>query len=369
MAVYGNSINKFDLISNIYEQNLVFESIDITLNEGVGDVLKNIFKGLIKGIKAVIKWIKDFIINILNKLKRNKNINNTKKDNIQKNMNRDNTQNTRTDEDFDNRSKFIKEKNEFLDTPILDIVKTNPYDIRVASKYNMISKTLKNIIKSFFSNGHYEFNSCSQDEIYKNGGYGYVILNGQIDASRLYDYEFFCDISKDNENGDSYFSTISIIFISKPPYLNDFESLNIDDIVKIEKSLKNTVKVFEDIIKLLESADKLYKENNMDELNKLFDKFYELQDKIEIPGYKNELKNDVKSYDDRDYEIDLKIKNISDSIKRALMCTKNNILILSKFIPLYYKLKNDIDTLENYANTNKERIMKKYNITDWKRNI
>lgn len=279
-------------------------------------------------------------------------------------MNRDNTQNTRTDEDFDNRSKFIKEKNEFLDTPILDIVKTNPYDIKVASKYNRISKTLKNIIKSF-SNDYYEFSSCGQDEIYKNGGSAYVDLNKQIDASRLYDYEFFCDISKDNDNNvDDYFS-IRNVFISKPFYLNDFESLNIDDIVKIERPLKNTIKVFEDIIKLLESTDKLYNERKMDELNKIFDKFYELQDKIEIPGYKN----NVKSYNDEDYEINFKIEFITESIRRALCVSKNNIIILSKFIPLYYKLKNDIDTLENYANTNKERIMKKYNITDWKRNI
>lgn len=367
MAVYGNSINKFDLISNIYEQNLVFESIDITLNEGVGDVLKNIFKGLIKGIKAVIKWIKDFIINILNKLKRNKSTTaqqqNRDADNIRTNNKSTDTQYNR-DTEKDNIFKFREERDEFLNTPISDIVKTHPFitkqNIHI---YYDICETLKDYI-NIFSDSRYEF--CGAFVCTKSNKMYNLDLNEPLNSNDLLDYEYICGLTRNDRTIDNYLVSGSIV----DECIKRFKSLNIDDIVKIEKSLKNTVKVFEDIMKLLESIDKsLYKENNMDELNKLFDKYYELEDKIEIPGYKDKLKNDdvmqkVKNAVANDGLTKSKLRYITESIQRALCVTKKNIIVLSKYIPLYYKLKNDIDTLENYINTNKERILKKYNITD-----
>lgn len=365
MAVYGNSINKFDLISNIYEQNLVFESIDITLNEGVGDVLKNIFKGLIKGIKAVIKWIKDFIINILNKLKRNKSTTaqqqqNKDTDNIRTNNKSTDTQYNR-DTEKDNIFKFREERDEFLNTRISDIVKTHPFIIAEKNFYYDICDTLKGYINTF-SDSRYEFGTgivCTKSN-------NFYSVNEPLNSNDLFDYEYFCGLVRNDRTIDNYLVSGSIV----DNCIGRFKSLNIDDIVKIEKSLKNTVKVFEDIMKLLESIDKsLYKENNMDELNKLFDKYYELEDKIEIPGYKDKLKNNdrmqkVKNAVAIDAFPNSRLRYITDSIQRALCVTKNNIIVLSKYIPLYYKLKNDIDTLENYINTNKERILKKYNITD-----
>lgn len=347
MAVYGNRIDMCGhLIRTVSEQNRLLESVDFVIYEGaVGEALKKAWNVVIEGIKHVIKTIGKFITEVINKIKsifikEKKEEKNNEDVEIKTDPNKET-----------NQEAFENEKEKFLNMKLVDISDVAKINFKV-DDINSISTNFSAFYWSLVGLSFITEKNNDKNIIF--GENNETIYLKDVSQNDMFTYEDLLELDNSKITVKDYIDKKYYISSHKEDILKKLNMYK-EKLPKMENTYKNSLNLWKKLEKLIEDYNKSidpYIDFDFD-VN-ISSGLYDTLNKLAEIGYNDDidLHNEGLTFTDL-------LKYTKDMIK----VSNNSIMVLSRYIPLYMKIRRKYMYLDYYIRSRQITILKKYNVS------
>ena len=347
MAVYGNRIDMCEhLIRTVSEQNRLLESVDFVIYEGaVGEALKKAWQAVVGGIKYVIKTIGEFITKVINKIKSIfiKEKQEEKKD-IDVEFKTDPNKET-------NKEAFENEKEKFLNMKLVDISDV----VKINFKVDDINSISTNFSAFYWSLVGLSFiTEKNNDKNIIFGENNETIYLKDVSQNDMFTYEDLLELDNSKITVKDYIDKKYYISSHKEDILKNLNMYK-EKLPKMENTYKNSLNLWKKLEKLIEDYNKSIDPNiNIDFDDNIPSGLYDTLNKLAEIGYDEDI--DL-------HNVDLTFTDLLKYTKDMIKVSNNSIMVLSRYIPLYMKIRRKYMYLDNYIRSRQITLLKKYNVS------